>query len=199
MAPHGLLDQPVIDEVAEMNEGANRGWKTEEICRCIRNVFLDNMKQFPASMKKGEYSDVPDRIIVHLTRECGGNVHDRHAVDVMSVSSVKETDGANPHLGAYNGLPDYTVMNAVGVETDSDFLSACRHYKTDIPHTTNNSGCYDFKEQSIRQMQYTIRTLYSTPDSSYTVYGPGYCYLKLWLIEPSVHGESSQDHKEDND
>jgi hypothetical protein len=28
--------------------------------------------------------DIPDGIIAYVTRECGGNVHDRHVVDVTS-------------------------------------------------------------------------------------------------------------------
>jgi hypothetical protein len=33
--------------------------------------------------------DVPDEIIAHLTMECGGNVHDRHVVDVTSGEKEK--------------------------------------------------------------------------------------------------------------
>jgi hypothetical protein len=73
-------------------------------------------KQFPPSMKIGkerynrEY-DVPDGIIAHRTRECGGNVHDRHVVDVTCGSFAKETKGANPHSGAYNHDPDWAAKN----------------------------------------------------------------------------------------
>jgi hypothetical protein len=72
-------------------------------------------KQFPPSVKKvtrmgispwqaaGEWKiDVPDGIIAHLTRECGGKVHKRHVVDITSGSFEKETQGANLHSGAYN-------------------------------------------------------------------------------------------------
>jgi hypothetical protein len=44
--------------------------------------------------------DVPDGIVVHLRRECGGNVHDRHVVDVTSGSFENVAKGANPHSGA---------------------------------------------------------------------------------------------------
>jgi hypothetical protein len=54
-------------------------------------------KRFPPSVKKGRQFDVPDGIIAHLTRECGGNVHDRHVVDVTCGSFEQETVGANPH------------------------------------------------------------------------------------------------------
>jgi polyhydroxyalkanoate synthesis regulator phasin len=56
-------------------------------------------KQFPPSVKKGKCFDFPDGIIGHLTRECGGNVHDRHVVDVTSGSFEKQTEGANPRSG----------------------------------------------------------------------------------------------------
>jgi hypothetical protein len=74
-------------------------------------------KQFPPPVKKatimgvspwqaaGEWKiDVPDGIIAHLTRECGGNVHERHVVDITSRSCEKENQGANPDSGAYNTL-----------------------------------------------------------------------------------------------
>jgi hypothetical protein len=73
---------------------------------CARLVLL-NMdkrpaKQFPLLGKKLMYFDVPDGIIAHLTRECGGNVHDCHVVEVRSGSFEKETYGANPDSGAYD-------------------------------------------------------------------------------------------------
>jgi hypothetical protein len=54
-------------------------------------------KQSPPSAKKANYFDVPHGIVAHLTRECGRNVHDRHAVDVTSGLFEKETVGANPN------------------------------------------------------------------------------------------------------
>jgi hypothetical protein len=38
--------------------------------------------QFPSSLKKSERFAVPNKIIGHLSRECGGKVHNRHVVDV---------------------------------------------------------------------------------------------------------------------
>jgi hypothetical protein len=49
-------------------------------------------KQFPPSVKKGTWFDVPDGIIAHLTKECGGNVHG-HLVDITSGSFKKEIHG----------------------------------------------------------------------------------------------------------
>jgi hypothetical protein len=39
--------------------------------------------------------DIPEGIIAHPTRECGGNVHDRQFIDVTLGSFEKETFGAN--------------------------------------------------------------------------------------------------------
>jgi predicted nucleic acid-binding protein len=63
-------------------------------------------KQFPLSAKRQrEFFIVPDGIIAHLTRECGGNVHDSQVVDVTSGSFEKETLGTNPHSGAWSDHP----------------------------------------------------------------------------------------------
>jgi hypothetical protein len=54
----------------------------------IKRIFPES-KQFPPSVKKGklrlgngkennEVCDIPDGMIAHLTRECGGNVRGRH-------------------------------------------------------------------------------------------------------------------------
>jgi hypothetical protein len=78
----------------------------------IRRLEMITGKQFPPSVKKGKLHDdkgkeiddmydIPDGIIAHLTRECGGNVHDRHVVEVTSGSLEKETLGANPHSGVF--------------------------------------------------------------------------------------------------
>jgi hypothetical protein len=132
------------------------------------------MKQVRAMKKgrstRGKEYDVPDGIIAHLTRECGGNVDDRHVVDVTSGSFEKETEGVNS--GA---------KNAADLETDSWFRSAYRWGTEDIPHTRNNWLCYDFKERRIVPTHYAIRTYGG---------GPGGDHLKSWLVETSLDGES---------
>jgi hypothetical protein len=145
--------------------------------------------QVPA-MKKGKGKDilgnkvkidVPDGIIAHLTRECRGNVHDRHVVDVTSGSFEKETVGANPHSGACDNDPKFAARNAVDLEDNSFFGSAYRGSSEDIPHTRNNWVCYDFKERRIVPTHYTIRT-----HDSYR----GWEHLKSWLVETSADGEN---------
>jgi hypothetical protein len=128
--------------------------------------------------------DVPDGIIAHLTRKCGGNVHDRHVVEVTSGSFEKETQGLEDD-------PRCAAKNATDFETDSLFFSAFRDKEEDIPHTRNNWICYDFKERRIVPTHYTIRTHHG---------GPGDDHLKSWLVETSVDGKTWRevDHKENN-
>jgi hypothetical protein len=155
--------------------------------------------KFPPSMKKGKAKawgkemeiDVPDGIIAHLTRECSGNVHDRNVIEVTSGSFEKVTSGANPHSGAYNNKPEYAAKNAADLETGSDFFSAYRDKKEDIPHTRNNWICYDFKERRIVPTHYTIRT---------NLNGPVSYHLKSWLVETSTDGENWREvaREEDN-
>jgi hypothetical protein len=142
--------------------------------------------QKPAMKKgKGHWANtmmVPDGIIAYLTRECGGNVHDRHVVEVTCGSFEKETQGANPHSGAFGNDPRYAAKNIADLNTDSLFSSAYRDKKEDIPHTRNNWVCYDFKERWIRPTHYTIRTHDNCLFRN--------CHLKSWLVEMSVNGES---------
>jgi hypothetical protein len=85
-------------------------WATLCARLVLPNINRDKRqaKQFPPLVKKRKVKDifgreveidVPDGIIAHLTGECGGNVHDRHVVEITSGSFEKETHGANPHSG----------------------------------------------------------------------------------------------------
>jgi hypothetical protein len=142
-------------------------------------------------VKKGERFDVPDGIIAHLTRECGGNAHDRHVVDVTSGSFEKETEGANPHSGAWNDDPEYAAKSAADLEDDSCFGSAFRYSSENIQHTKNNWICYDFKKRRIVPTHYAIRTY---------DWDPGGSHLKSWLVETSADGERWREvaREEDN-
>jgi hypothetical protein len=60
-----------------------------------------------------EMCDIPDGIIAHLTKECGGNVRDRHLVNVTSGSFENEIYGANPHSEACENKDKYAPKNAV--------------------------------------------------------------------------------------
>jgi hypothetical protein len=135
-------------------------WATLCARLVVPNINIDKgqVKQFPPLVKKGKVKDklgteveidVPDRIIAHLTRECGGNVHDRQAVAITSGSLEKETQGANPHSGVHYKHPMYAAKNAADLETGPILCSAYRPLSKYIPHTTNNWLCYDFKERRI--------------------------------------------------
>jgi hypothetical protein len=166
----------------------------------LPNVTL---KQFPPSVKKGKlrYSttnketdttyDIPDGIIAHLTRECGGNVHFRRVVNVTCGSFEKEICGANPYSGAYENSPCYAARNAADLAVDSHFLSAYRRCSENIPHTRNNWLCYDFKTRRIVPSHYAIRT---------HGYGPRNCQLKSWLVDTTADGKSwrAVAHEEQN-
>jgi hypothetical protein len=147
------------------------------------NQFLAKVTRvgrFPPLGEKRKF-DVPDGIIAHLARECGGNVHGRHAAEVTSGSFEKDTLGDNAHSGAYNNRADYTAKNIADLETDTHFVSACRSYKDDIPPTKNNWLCYDFKKRRIVPTHYAIRT----NDG-----GQGGAHLKTWLVGTPEDGKS---------
>jgi hypothetical protein len=157
-------------------------------------------KEFPPSWKAPDdrgketkiTSDIPDGIIAHLTRDCGGNVHDRHVVEVTCGSFEKETHGANPHSGAYDNRLIFGAKNAADFETDSYFGSAYRKNEEDIPHTKNNWICYDFKEKRIVPTHHTIRA---------NGWFEGGGHLKSWLVETSADGETWREvaRKEDTE
>jgi hypothetical protein len=157
------------------------------------NQFLSKatrVGRFPPLVKRRKFN-IPDGIIAHLTRECGGNVHDCHVIEVTSGSFKRETIGANPDSGAYNNDPGYAAKNVADLEVDSHFYSAYRSDSEAISHTRNNWVCYNFKEMRIVPTHYAIRT-----NSGY----PGWQHLKSWLVETSEDGETwlEVDHKEDN-
>jgi hypothetical protein len=148
--------------------------------------------QFPPSVREGrlrysdgsqtdETCDIPEGIIAHLTRECGGNVHDHHIIEVTSGSFEKQTYGANPFSGSCKNKTEYAAKNAVDLATISIFNSAYREKEEDIPHTRNNWLCYDYKERRIVPTHCTIRTNGDRAGSS---------HLKSWLVETSEDGES---------
>jgi hypothetical protein len=137
-------------------------------------------QQFPPLVRSGGKFEVPDGIIAHLTRLCGGNVHDRNIVEVTSGSFERTTHGV-----------DGAVQNIADLETCSHLWSVWRTKSEDIPHTRNTWICYDFKEKSIVPTHYAVRT-YDWP--------VGWCHLKSWVVEISEDGKDWRevDHKEGN-
>jgi hypothetical protein len=86
-----------------------------------------------------------DDIIAHLTKSCGGNVHDRGVVAVASSPS------ANPNFGPYD------VKNVADLK-DSYGLFHSNGMSADAPHTRNNWICYDFKTKKGIPTRYSIRS-----------------------------------------
>ena len=89
-----------------------------------------------------------DGIIAHLTRECGGNVHDKGTIKVTA-SSVNDSHSC------------YEARNAADLGTDSEFRSADRE---------NSWIRYDFKERRVIPTSYSVRSFgfgpgYSHPKS----------------------------------
>jgi hypothetical protein len=115
---------------------------------------------------------VLDGIIAHLTRECGGNVHDRGVVDVRS-------------LRLYKNQREWAGKKVVDLAEDSAFWSAHRDESQNLPHSRNNWICHDFKNRRIVPTYYIISSF-------------GGMHLKSWLVETSVDDEAWQhlDHKD---
>jgi hypothetical protein len=118
-------------------------------------------------------------IIACLSRECGGNVHDRGVVVVTS--SKTSTDNSVD-----------AAKNAADLRADSHIWSAFRNKSDNIPHTRNNWLCYDFKARRIVPTHYSIRSLYCG--------GVNRGNPKSWLVEVSSDGTNwtEIDHRENN-
>jgi hypothetical protein len=141
-------------------------------------------REFLPSMKKGWIrsccettdveADVPDGIIGYLTREWGGNVHDRKIVDITSSTPWSNEDRC-------------AAKNAADLSSGSYFQSweGCGGPR-------ENWICYDFKDRRIVPTHYAIR--------SYDNQGLGRSHLKSWLVETSLDGDDWQevDRHEDN-
>ena len=106
------------------------------ICgRLILETRLKNPRNVgPPGVKFVYDSSKPlDGIIAHLTREFGGNVHDKGIVNVTA-SSV---------------LGSYEPKDAVDLEGDKEFASEDKE---------NSWICYDFKDRRVTPTSYSIRS-----------------------------------------
>jgi hypothetical protein len=135
--------------------------------------------------------DIPDGIIAHLTRECGGNVDGYQVVEITCGCFEKETEGANPHSGALDDCLLYATENAADLDVISRFVSAYHEKEEDILHSGNNWLCYNFEERRAELTHHTIRM---------NGFGPGQEHMKSWFVETSADGESWQEvvREEDN-
>ena len=84
-----------------------------------------------------------DGIIAHLTRECGGNVHERGVVDVSAI---------NIHSSGYE------PKNVVDLGTDKGFCSK---------NQPGSCLCYDFKERRVTPTSYSIKSIPCTPAAAH--------------------------------
>jgi hypothetical protein len=133
-------------------------------------------KQFAPLLVKVGKLDVPDGIISHLTKQCGGNVHDCNVVEVTSSSPSTRS-------------PSYAAKNIADFETGSFFYSAYCSTSENVSPARNNWVCYDFKERMVVPTHHAIRS-----------YGRGKAHLKSWVVEASMDGQNwwEADHKEDS-
>jgi hypothetical protein len=116
-------------------------------------------------------------IVAHLTRDCGGNVHDRHVVTISS---------SRP----YNKEPMNAAKNVADLDTGSRFYSAAESPRGKVPRAPNSWICFDFGERRVVPSHYALR--------SYKA-GAGFANPKSWTIEVSLDGETwiEVDRRED--
>jgi hypothetical protein len=99
-------------------------------------------------------------IISYLTKKHGGNVHEKGIVTITSKSVVND-NGRYP----LKNVADLTSDSGFNSVSDSCFISK------------NEPGqwiCWDFREMRVRPTHYTIKAI----------------YLKSWVVEGSLDGES---------
>jgi hypothetical protein len=164
--------------LSEHIEKFNRSmWDAVRARLVLANITF---KKFPPSSKKKKNMDfsgrkheldIPDGIIAHLTRECGGNVHHQGIVEVTS-SNVHVNDSR------------FAGEKAVDLDTDSHFASNVRWGADEVVDTMYDWLCYDFKKRSIVPSHYTIRSNYGEP---------GGWHLKLWVVEISEDGDTGRE------
>jgi hypothetical protein len=126
-------------------------------------------KEMCASVRGGQIEiEGPDGIVAYLSRQCGGNVHERNVVCITSSKPKRDE-------------PEWAAKNAADLANDSFFCSAYRPTSADIPHEANNWICYEFKTRTIRPTHYAVRTY---------PYTPGAAHLKNWVVESSADGQN---------
>ena len=132
-------------------------------------------------------------IIAHLTRECGGNVHDKGIVN-LTASSV---------------YSDCHPKNVVDFKTDLCYCSK---------NTKNSWICYDFKDHRVIPTSYSLRSDYAPREdvpadfdsddemiaiSRWDSHAPRRNHRWSWVIEVSNNGTENSweeiDRRENND
>jgi hypothetical protein len=114
-------------------------------------------------MLKGSAWEIPNGIITHLTKRCGGNVHSRGTVVVTGSQAL--TSGYGP-------------VNLVDFDSGDAFITLATEPSDDVGH---NWMCYDFKDRRVIPTHYTIRSHNDPQDKE---------HLKTWVVETSVDQSS---------
>ena len=102
----------------------------------VEKALRDEIQRLDVAMKAIPI-DPLNGIIAQLTRQCGGNVHEKGIVEVTASSVLSNSD-------------QYQAKNAVELGTDSYFQSNSEP----TPWI-----CYDFKRQRVTPTSYSIRTV----------------------------------------
>jgi hypothetical protein len=150
--------------------------------RITGNAFMPSIKKGKLRLRScketDEMYDIPDGIIAHLTKECGGNVYDVHIVNVTPASFEKETQ-----------IVSTIATNAADLKSGSVFLSAYHSYQEDIRHTRNNWVCEaDWLELDHREKDDLLKVKNVT--GTFSVSGPAYVYeIRLWQTGRSHGGK----------
>jgi hypothetical protein len=158
-----------LERCPNMDDGFVR--LQRDLAAIKEEMAKSKIKQFPPSLKNGWKFNIPDGIISHLTKACGGNVHDHGVVEVTS--SPQRSDDA-----------DCAAKNIADLENQSVCSSARCKRMDNIPHTRNNWLCYDFKERRIMPTHYAIRSHELSSGSN---------HLKSWAVDASEDGVDWQE------
>ena len=118
-------DAVLADDASRLNETKALEQQSQE---APRTVMEEVRSEFVCDESKPL-----DGIIAHLTRECGGNVHKKGAIEITT-SSV---------------YSNYKTESVVDLGTDTCFCSK---------NEPNQWICYDFKEQRVSPTSYSMRT-----------------------------------------
>ena len=142
-------------------ENLNSGiWR--QICRRLVIETKSKRSNLHASLPEIQFvydaSQRLDGIIAHLTRECGGNVHDEGIVNVTASSNTEY------------------AKNVADLGANSYFYSQDEQ---------NSWICYDFKERRVIPTSYSVRTYFWTAVGGGPY---AYHHLKSWVIEVSNDG-----------
>lgn len=138
-ALEGRLAAPRTERLPEDSEKLDKTGGGEPLSHAV-NVLKEHERR-PEIRKEFVYTGTNplDGVIAQLSRDCGGNVHDKEIVEVT---------------GSGVGMTGYESKRA------ADLSSNSRYYSSEI---LGSWICYDFKERSICPQSYTVRSYGTGP------------------------------------